>query len=141
MELVWGVIIIIFVSICWIGQLISAISPKIGASLGVIEAESDVDKTFFIDQRAEAIWDSFTTWILLAAGVLLILNNSLWTYFGLIGGGIFFNFSGRGMITRIALHRNGVRIGSKSNLTMAYTFLSLWMLISIVTILWAVSVI
>ncbi len=141
MNIIWGIVIIFFVLICWVGQVISAISPKIGASLGVTEPESEVDRTFFVDQRAEAIWDSMTSWILLAAGALLILNSEIWPYFGLIGGGIFFNFSGRGIITRIALQRKGIAIGKKSSLATAYTFLSIWLLISIITIIWAVIVI
>ena len=141
MSLIWGILIIVLVSIAWFGQIVSAISPKLAAKLGVCESESDVDKTFFIDQRAEAIWDSFTSWILLAAGILLIIDHQLWPYFGLIGGGIFLNFSGRGIITRIAFQSKGIVVGKKSNLVTAYTFLSIWLLISIVTIIWAVSVI
>ncbi len=107
MILVWGYIITIFALIGWIGQLISAVSPKTAAKLGFCESEADADKTFFIDQTAEAIWDILTTWILAAAGIMLIVQNDSWVYFGLIGGVFYINLGGRGIITRIALIKNG----------------------------------
>ena len=47
--------------------------------------------------RGEAIWDSVTLWTLPLAGVLLLLNNPLWVYFGLVGGGMYLYFAGRGL--------------------------------------------
>lgn len=139
MTIIWGIIIIILVSIAWIGQIISAVSPRMAAKLGVCEPETEVDKTFFIDQRAEAIWDSFTCWTLLAAGILLVLDIKIWVYFGMIGGSIFFNFSGRGIITRIALQRKGISIGNAKNLAINYLFLSIWLVMSIITVIMAIS--
>lgn len=139
MNIFWGIILIVLVLISWIGQIITAISPEKAAKLGVCEAEADVDKTFFIDQRAEAIWDSFTLWSLLVAGILLLLNIKIWAYFGIIGGSIFFNFSGRGIITRIAMQRKGIPIGNPKNLDVNYLFLTLWLIMSIITVIMAVK--
>lgn len=138
MNIVWGIIIIVLVLIAWVGQIISAISPETAAKLGVCEPEESVDRTFFVDQRAEAMWDSLTCWILLVAGILLVFNINIWAYFGIIGGSIFFNFSGRGIFTRMAMQRKGIRIGDPKNLKVNYLFLSLWLLMSIVTIIMAI---
>lgn len=139
MNIIWGIIVIFLVLISWIGQIISAISPQKAAKLGVCEAEAEVDKTFFIDQRAEAVWDSLTNWTLMVAGILLLLNIEIWAYFGIIGGTIFLNFSGRGIITRIALKRAGIAIGNPRGLVVIYLFLSLWLVMGVVTVIMAVQ--
>jgi hypothetical protein len=54
-----GPILIMFtLFVCWVAQVINAFSPKLAARLGMIEPESDVDPTFFVDGRGEAIWDA-----------------------------------------------------------------------------------
>jgi hypothetical protein len=139
MNLIWGVILIIFGLICWLGQAFSALSPKVAANLGLTEPEADVDPTFYADVRGEAVWDTTILWTLPAAGVLLILNNSLWAYFGLVGGGMYLYFSGRGILSRLAMQRRGIRIGKPGYLKGAYIFLCLWGLIAMVTIFMAVA--
>ncbi|MCK4797484.1 MAG: hypothetical protein KAT05_08890 [Spirochaetes bacterium] len=139
MNMIWGIILIVLVLISWVGQIITAISPKAAAKLGVCEAEAEVDNTFFVDQRAEAVWDSFTCWPLLVAGILLLLNIKIWAYFGMVGGSIFFNFSGRGIITRIAMQRKGIPIGNSKSLAVNHLFMTLWLVMSIITIIMAVK--
>lgn len=73
------------------------------ARLGLLEPESDVDPTFYADVRGEAIWDTMILWTLPVSGVLLILNISLWACFGLVGGGMYLYFAGRGILTRLAM--------------------------------------
>jgi len=139
MELIWGVILIIFGLLGWLGQVLSAFAPKAAANLGLTEPESDVDPTFFADARGEAIWDTMITWTLLVTGILLVLDSPLWAYFGLIGGGIYLYFAGRGIAQRLVMQRRGVRIGKPKNIGAAYLFLSLWGLIGVVTIIMAVA--
>lgn len=64
METIWGGVLVLLCLIGWIGQLIYAISPRLGAKLGLGEAESDVDEVFYIDARGEAICDSLVIWTL-----------------------------------------------------------------------------
>ena len=87
MNLIWGIILISISLKCWIGQIIITLSPKMAETIKIIEPESDVDQTFFTYIRSEAIWGSLSLWILPIAGILLIINNAFWTYFGLVGGG------------------------------------------------------
>jgi len=139
MDFIWGVILIIFGLLCWVGQAISALAPKVAAKLGLTEPESDVDPTFFADVRGEAIWDTMITWTLLVAGILLILDSPLWAYFGSIGGGIYLYFAGRGISSRLAMQSRGVRIGKPKNVGATYVFLFLWGLIGLITIIMAVA--
>ena len=138
MQLIWGVILIIFtLLVCWLGQTISAFSPKIAVNMQLIERETDVDPAFYADARGEAWWDMIILWTLPVAGILLILNNSLWAYFGLVGGGSYLYLAGRGIAVRITMQRRGIRIGASGNLKLFYVFLTLWGLIAVVTIIMA----
>ncbi len=134
MEIIWGVLIILFSLIAWVGQLISAISSEKAQALGLAEEESDVDPVFLTDIKAEAIWDSLMLWTLPLAGILLIINHPWWIYFGLIGGGSYLYFAGRGIIVRIMMQRKGIHIGNPSNIKTAYIFLSIWGIIALTTI-------
>lgn len=58
MNIIWGAILTIFSLLGWIGQAITALSPKMATKLGLTEPESDVDPTFYVDLRGEAIWDT-----------------------------------------------------------------------------------
>ena len=139
MNIIWGVILIIISLIGWLGQVITALSPAVATKLGVTEPEADVDPTFYADVRGEAIWDALTLWILPMAGILLVVNNPLWIYFGLVGGGMYLYFAGRGMAVRWVMQRRGVRIGQPETLKMVYVFLMLWGLTAVVTIIMAVA--
>ena len=102
MHLFWGVVLIVFtLLVCWLGQTISALSPRLAVKLGLTERESDVDPAFYADIRGEAIWDTVILWTLPVTGILLILNNALWAYFGLIGGGMYLYFAGRGIASTL----------------------------------------
>jgi len=138
MEIIWGIILFVLTLIAWIGQLIYAISPKLGARLGVGEAELDVDPVFFVDARGEAIWDSLIIWTMPVAGLLLIFNNPLWIYFGLVGGGSYLYFSGRNLVTRRLMQQQKIRIGTQSNIRLGNLFVLLWGLASVVTIIMAI---
>ena len=78
MNIVWGAVLTVFSLICWVGQTISAIAPKLAVKLELTEPESDVDDTFYADVRGEAQWDMLVLWILPVAGILLILNHPSW---------------------------------------------------------------
>jgi len=138
MNIVWGIIVIIISLIGWLGQTIAALSSTTAAKLGVAEPEADVDPTFHADGVGEAFWDMVTLWILPVAGILLIMNNPLWVYFGLVGGGMYLYFAGRGIVVRWVMQRRGIRIGKPETLKVAYVFLTLWGLTAIVTIIMAV---
>ncbi len=101
--------------------------------------EADVDPTFDADGRAEAYWDTVTLWTLPLAGLLLLLDNPLWVYFGLVGSGMYLYFAGRGIMARRIMQQRGIRVGKPESLRVAYVFLSLWGLIALGTIFMAVA--
>jgi len=140
MNLIWGAALIIFTGIlCWLVQVINAFSPTLAEKLGLNEHESDVDPTFFVDTRSEAIWDALILWTLPVAGILLILNSPWWAYFGLIGGGMYLYFAGRCIVVRLAMQRRGIRIGKLKTVKLYIAVLTIWGLIAVVTIIMAVA--
>ena len=137
-DLIWGVILISATLKCWIGQTIIAFSPKVASKIRIIEPESDVDPTFFAAMRGAAIWDVISLWTLPFAGILLLLNNSLWSYFGLTGGGMYLYFVGRGITSNLTMQRHRINIGTSKKLKVKYMILTLWGFIAFVTIIMAV---
>jgi hypothetical protein len=140
MNLIWGTILIIFtLLLAWLGQVVSALWPALATKWGLLEPESEVDPTFFVDARAEAVWDAMILWTLPVAGILLIFDHPAWAYFGLVGGGMYLYFAGRGIMVRQAMRRRGIRTGSRETLKLYYVFLTVWALIAVVTIILAVA--
>jgi len=139
MNIIWGVILIIISGIGYFGQVISTFWPETAVKLGLTEPEADVDPAFFADVRGEAYWDTLTLWTLPVAGVLLVLNNPAWAYFGLVGGGMYLYFAGRGIIVRKVMQRRSIHIGNPESLKMIYLFLFLWGLAAVITIILAIA--
>ena len=139
MNLLWALVLIVFTLFCWLGQAMTAFVPRAAAKLGLSERESDVDEVFWADIRGEAMWDTLILWTLPVAGLLLLLKNPLWAYFGLVGSGMYLYFAGRGILTRLLMRRRGIRIGYPGTLKLIYMFLAIWGLIAIVTILMAIK--
>lgn len=134
MQILWGIALLALSLLCWGGQTIVWFAPKTGVRLGLSEAESDVEPCYWADIRGEAAWDFLTLWTLPAAAALLILGKPGWAYFGLVGGGMYLYFAGRGIFTRMAMRRRGLRVGSPFNLKLGYTFLAIWGLMAMATI-------
>ncbi len=138
MNLIWSAILIILTLIlCWLGQVINAFLPALAARLGLAQSESDVDPTVFADGRGEAIWDALILWILPLAGILLLLDNPWWPYFGLVGGGMYLYFAGRMIVVHLTMQRCGIRIGKPETIKLYNTVLAIWGLIALVTIIMA----
>jgi len=138
MILIWAIIALIFSLFCWGGQAITLFWPATAVKLGLTEAEADVDPAYYADLRGEAFWDTASTWTLVVVAILMIMNNAIWPYFGLIGGGIYLYFAGRGIIARIVYGRRGISIGKLSSVKQAYVALSLWGMVAIGTIVLAI---
>ncbi|MFC2161212.1 hypothetical protein ACFLRW_01015 [Acidobacteriota bacterium] len=139
MNTIWGAVLTTFSLIGWLGQTITVLSPKLATKLELTEQESDVDSAFYADVRGEALWDMLILWILPVAGILLLLNNSSWAYFGLVGGGMYFYFAGRGIVVRRTMQRRGIRVGTQKSLKVIYMFLTLSGVIALITIVKAAS--
>ena len=72
---------------------------------------------------------------MVVAGALLIIDNPTWAYFGLIGGGMFVYFGGRGIFTRVAMRRRGFRVGTPQNVKIGLVFLGIWGVMGLITII------
>jgi hypothetical protein len=134
MQIFFGLVVLALSLLAWGGQTISWLNPDLGVKWSLMEAEEDVEPTYWADIRGEAVWDGFTLWTMVVAGILLIIDNSAWPYFGLVGGGMFVYFAGRGILTRLAMQRRGLRIGAPSSVRIGLIFLAIWGLMGLITI-------
>ena len=140
MRLVWGVVLIVFtLLLCWLAQVLNACSPAFAARLGLAEPESDVDPTFNVDGRGEAIWDALILWTLPLAGILLLLGIPCWAHVGLVGGGMYLYFAGRGITVRWLMRQRDIPIGKPDTVRLHNVVLVAWGLIGLVTIILAMG--
>jgi hypothetical protein len=137
-NVLWGLVVVLLSLLAWGGQIISWLAPELAVRLNVMEPENSVEPTYWADIRGEAPFDFITLWTMVVAGVLLILNNSAWAYFGLVGGGMYVYFAGRGIFTRAAMQRRGFRVGNPVNLKLGYALLVIWGLMGLIMIAAAV---
>ena len=138
MGVAWGLALIVLGLVAWLGQAISWFAPATAERLTLTEPEDSVEAVYYGDIRGEALWDTCTLWTMVGAGVLLLMDNPAWAYFGLISGGVYVYFAGRGIVTRAVLGRRGFRIGTTQNVTTAYVLLTVWAVAAVVTIIAAV---
>ena len=138
MGVLWGVAVVALSLLCWGGQVISWFAPATAVRLTLMESEDTVEPSYFADIRGEALWDTLSLWTMPVAGALLIAGNSAWAYFGLVGGGMYVYFAGRGIVTRRAMQRRGYRVGAAQNVKVGYLFLSIWGVMGLITVAAAV---
>lgn len=134
MQLFWGIVVVALSLLCWGGQAISWFAPATAVRLTLMEDPNDVEPTFWSDVRGEALWDVLTTWTMVAAGALLIVDVDAWAYFGLVGGGMYVYFAGRGVFTRTAMLQRGLRIGDERSVRVGMAFLTVWGFMGLITI-------
>jgi hypothetical protein len=137
-NVLWGVVVTLLSLLAWGGQVLSWFAPATAVRLSLMEAEDDVEATFWADMRGEAIWDTLTLWTMMVAGVLLIADQQAWPYFALVGGGMYLYFGGRGIVARAAMLRRNLRIGDRRNVLLGFVFSAIWATMAIVTIVAAV---
>ena len=138
MGVFWGILVAMLSLLAWGGQTISWLAPDTAVKWSLMEAEEDVEPTFWGDIRGEAAVDAFTLWTMVVAGILLIVDNQAWAYFGLVGGGMYVYLAARGIFTRVSITRRGLRVGSPESLKIGYTFLAIWGVMGLITIVAAV---
>lgn len=126
MHAVGGLVVIVLSMMCWGGQVLTWLAPDAAIRWGFSEAEHDVEPAFWADVRAEALWDSLALWPMTVAGILLLVDQPAWPYFGLVGGGGYVYFAGRGIAARIVMRRSGLRIGSAHSVAIGLVALAVW---------------
>jgi hypothetical protein len=134
MDLALGLTVLILGAIAWLGQVVAWLAPDTAVRLTLMEAETDVEPVYWADIRGEAMWDSLTLWTLPLAGLLLLAGQAWWAVFGLVGGGMFLYFAGRGVATRLLMQRRGHRIGAPQSVRVGLVFLLAWGVVALVTI-------
>ena len=139
MEIVWGVVLIVLGLLAWGGQGLSYFAPSTAEKLNLTEGEEKVEPVFWADGQGEALWDFLTLWILVVAGILLLLDHDAWPYFGLVGGSVYVYFAGRGILTRLEMQRSGFRIGDPSNVRLGLIMLAVWGVVGLITIVTAAT--
>jgi hypothetical protein len=137
-AIAWGVVVTVLSSLCWVGQLLSFFAPEAAGRYGLAEREAEVEPAFWADARGEALWDSLTLWPMVVAGVLLVAGLDAWAYFGLVGGGAYVYFAGRGVAVRLTMRRLDVRIGTPGSVRVGLIALSVWGVMAAVTIVAAI---
>ena len=126
LHLVWGLTVAALSLLAWGGQVLSWLAPSVAERFGLTEHESAVEPAYHADIRGEAMWDALSLWTMPVAGVLLAAGVEEWAYFGLVAGGMYLYFAGRGIVTRVVMQRRGLRIGSPGNVRAAYLMLAVW---------------
>lgn len=134
-----GFVVVALALLAWGGQATSWFAPTRAVRMGLREPEDAVDPVFGADIEGEARWDTLTLWTMVVAGGLLIVDNAAWAYFGLVGGGMFVYFGGRGIATRRTMQRRGHRIGTARNVSAGYALLTAWGVLGLITIAVAVA--
>jgi hypothetical protein len=134
MDLTWAVVMILFGLLAWGGQTLARFVPETANRLGLVESEDAVEPLYWADIRGEALWDFLTLWTLPIAGILLAIGHDAWPYFGLVGGGVYVYFAGRGILTRLEMQRRGFRIGAPSSVRVGVTMLGVWGVVGLITI-------
>jgi len=138
-QVAFGIVVVVLASLAWLGQATAWLAPAAAAQWGLMEPEDGVEPVYFADVRGEAHWDTLVLWTMVVAGLLMIFDGGAWPYFGLVGGGMFIYFAGRGVVTRREMQRRGYRIGATRNVTTAYALLTVWGLMGGITVAVAVA--
>lgn len=128
MRIALGILSVLFGSVIWFGQIISSINYEFATKVGLQEPMSETDPLF---QRAElntARWDCVAMWTILAAGILMLFNNSWWPYLALIAGGVYIDTGGREIAKVASLKAEGVRAGSAKDSILRWIVFSLMIL-------------
>lgn len=138
MELIAGLAVMLLGLLAWLGQTISWFAPGPAARMGLSEREDDVDAPIWADFRGEARWDALSLWPMVVAGGLLAFDHGSWPYFALGSGGAYLYFAGRGISSRLAMARRGVRFGAPESTRVAWLMLLVWAVMAAALIVGAV---
>jgi len=133
-DTVFGILIVFISLLGWGGQAISLAAPSTAERWKLTEAETSVDSVFYSDIRGEVLWDTLTLWVMPLAGALLVAGVDAWAPIGLVAGGMYVYFGGRGVFTRRAIVERGGRVGDPKSLTTAYAALTVWALLGLAVI-------
>lgn len=125
MRIALGVLSILFGSLIWFGQIISAVNYEFASRVGLQEPMSETDPLCQRSELNTARWDCLVMWTFLAAGILMLLNNSWWPYLALVAGGVYIDAGGREIAKVASLKAENVRVGSVKDSMLRWVVFSL----------------
>ena len=111
MQLFMGWLLIILPGILYVGQLISSINFPLAQRMGLQEDPDEADLLLQRAERYTAYWDLVTLVWMPLAGILMVIDNSVWPLFALFGGAIYLDAAGREAAKILSFRHEGVRIG------------------------------
>ena len=135
MSVLAGIAVIVISLPCWAGQVVSWLAPETARRWKLTESPDEVDPVFHADIRGEARWDALTLWLMPLAGVLLVIGTDTWATVGLVAGGMYVYFGGRGIWTRRTIVASGHRVGDPEYLSVAYGALAVWAALGVAVII------
>ena len=136
----FGIVVIIVGLLVYIGQFLSFFAPDLATKLGLNSPEADMDGTLYlIETKANGLSDILLTWTFPLAGLLLIIGHPYWPFFALVGSGIYLYFALFTIFARVFLSKEGKKVGSPSDLKIAYGFSTIWIVSSIILIVLAIQ--
>ena len=111
MQQLIGWILVIFPGILFFGQCISSVNFSLAQKLGLQENPEESDPLLQRAERYTAYWDLVTLAWLPIAGVLMILDISIWPVVSFFGAAIYLDAAGREAAKNLSFKHEGVRIG------------------------------
>ncbi len=135
MQIILGLVCVLFGALGWIGQTISAINFPLAQKLGLQEQSEDTDPLYRRAELKTARWDAVVLWSMVAAGFLMLFDHAWWPYVSLVASGIYLDTSGREAAKYLSLLGGGVKTGTAKEKRTALSLygimavISLWLMI------------
>jgi hypothetical protein len=120
LETVVGLAFATIGTFLYLGQLISVVDFRLAQRLGLQETTENVEPLVSRLEIMAARWDATVLWIPPIAGVLILLNHSLWPAVSLIAGGLYLDAGGREWAKIFGLQTQGVPVGSRRERAVIY---------------------
>ena len=139
MQLFLGWLLIIFPGLLYIGQIISSVNFTLAQKLGLQEAPDQTDQLLQRAERYTAYWDLLSLFWLPLSGILMILDNSAWPLFALIGGAIYLDTAGREAVKNLSFKHEGVRMGSPKQYRLFFSTYIIMAVLGIVVVLYSAT--
>jgi len=113
MQYMLGTVFVVLATPLVIAQIISVLNFPLAQRFGLQEKPESADPLMRFLEYNTAIWDLVTVIWLPVAGLMMILDLTLWPVFALIGGAVYVDAGGREAAKNLGLQKAGIRTGSK----------------------------
>jgi len=139
MQIIIGWVILVFPGLLLLVQIISSINFRLAQRLGLQEDPKQTDPLL---QRAEqyiAYWDLITLVWMPIAGVLMIVNHSMWPIIALIAGAIYFDTAGREAAKILSFKHEGLKIGPTKQQHLFFATYIVMAILGVITVIYSLD--